>query len=350
LTVLRFILLVQGLLAIFISGGLFFKNSKIKNRSIAVFILLFGLEIVEYLYSTSNVLYLYPWFYGMYYFPAGFAYGPLLFLHVHSLHGKKRNKLVNLIHFIPVLIVSVLIFDIFLMDATCRIDYLSLNFFNRIMPYNYARSIHILGYCVASGIFLKFNKNFQQSPDKIYAIAICAIYFLSAVLISLLTWFADGWRQFIYYYLFVNTLVLTVGYLLYSKSDFLKEITKKYLYSGMSEDEMKIVIQKIHSSIVDEKEYLDRSMNLRKIADLTGESTHRISQTMSVLVKKNFNDYINFHRINHAKELLANPKFDYYKVEAIAIDSGFNNKVTFHKAFVKLTNSTPALFRKERAE
>ncbi|MEQ9297920.1 MAG: helix-turn-helix domain-containing protein [Cyclobacteriaceae bacterium] len=350
MTALRFILLLQGFLAIFIAGGLFFKNSNIKNRSIAVFILLFGLEIIEYLYSTSQVLFLYPWFYGIYYFPAGFAYGPLLFLHVQSLYGKKGNKLFNIIHFIPALIVTLLIFDIFLMNAEDRIAYLSENFFNRIMPYNYMRSIHILCYGIAAGIFLRLNNNFQQSSDKLYTIAICVIYFLSAVLISLLTWFADGWRQFIYYYLLVNTLVLTVGYLLYSKSEFLKEITKKYLYSGMSEDEMKVIVQKIQSSIVDDKEFLNRSMSLRKIADLTGEDTHRISQTMSVLVKKNFNDYINFYRINYAKELLANPKFDYYKIEAIAIDSGFNNKVTFHKAFVKLTNTTPAAFRKAREE
>jgi AraC-like DNA-binding protein len=356
LTVLRFILLLQGFLAIFIAGGLFFKNSKIKNRSIALFILLFGLEIIVYLYSTSNIFFLYPvlyqfpYFRGIFYFSVGFAYGPLLYLHLYSLYGKKGNKLSYILHFIPVLIVAVLIFNIYLIEGSKGMIYLNENFLNRVMPYNYARAIHILGYGIAVGLSLKFNKNFQKNSDKTYAIAICIIYFLSAVLISLLTWFADGWRQFIYFYLLANTLVLVVGYLLYSKADFLRELTKKYLYSGMSENEMKTVLHKIQLSIIDNKEYLDRGMNLRKIGDLTGESPHRISQTMSVLVKKNFNDYLNFYRINHAKELLSNPKFDFYKIEAIAIDSGFNNKVTFHKAFVKLTNTTPALFRQARGE
>ena len=35
-----------------------------------------------------------------------------------------------------------------------------------------------------------------------------------------------------------------------------------------------------------------------------------------------------------------------YKIEAIALESGFNNKVTFYKAFTKFTNTTPSAFRK----
>ncbi len=243
-----------------------------------------------------------------------------------------------------------LLLDIFLMEGAHRITYVSENFNNRIMPYNYARALNILAYAIGSAVFLKSNRNFRESKDKEYALAVCLIYFFAAVLISFLTLFADGWRQFIYYYLLANLLVLIVGYLLYFKSDFLKEITRKYLYSGMTTVDMELVIQKIQSSMTYDKAYLDRGLNLSKMAELTGESAHRISQTLSVLVKKNFNDYINSYRISYAKELLANPAFDYYKIEAIAIDSGFNNKVTFHKAFVKLTHTTPATFRKEREE
>ncbi len=37
-----------------------------------------------------------------------------------------------------------------------------------------------------------------------------------------------------------------------------------------------------------------------------------------------------------------------YKIEAIALESGFNNKVTFYKAFSKFTNQTPSAFRKQK--
>lgn len=226
-----------------------------------------------------------------------------------------------------------------------RIQYVSDNFLNRIMPYNYARAAHILMYGIVCGIMVK-GHTFKDEFDRLYSIAICIIYFLSAVLVSFYTGFADGWRQFIYYYLLANTIVLIIGYILYSKPDFLKDISKKYFSSSLSHETMERVKGSIHHEIVVSKAFLDRGLNLKVMSERTGESTHNISQTMSVLVGKNFNDYVNFHRVEHAKSMLLNPDYNHFKIEAIAIDSGFNNKVTFHKAFVKITGKTPSVFRK----
>ena len=109
-------------------------------------------------------------------------------------------------------------------------------------------------------------------------------------------------------------------------------------------EQIKMAIEK---EMNDSKAYLDRSLNLNKMAEKIGESNHRISQTMSVLIGKNFNEYVNFLRVEHAKRMLTDTKHDHYKIEAIALDSGFSNKVTFNKAFTKFTHKTPSAFRSE---
>lgn len=344
---LRIVLLSQSIFAVFIAGGLFFKSGNLRSRSISLFVLLFGLEIAEYLYSTSSVVYMYPQYYGLAYFPIGFLYGPLLFIHLSTLLERKQSTLHYALHFIPFLVMIIFMMDIYAMDGAERIIHIKENFLNRIMPYNYARAIHILGYGIACLVIVRKKHDIDNTIDRLYATAICVIYFFAAALIFIYTLFADNWRQFIYYYVVVNAIVLIIGYLLYSKPNFLKSLSKKYFSSTLSQDLMEKIKVQIHEKVVESRAFLDRGLNLKKMADLIGESSHRISQTMSVLVGKNFNDYVNFYRIENAKELLLDTKFDHYKIEAIAIESGFNNKVTFYKAFVKQTGVTPSVFRQE---
>ena len=76
--------------------------------------------------------------------------------------------------------------------------------------------------------------------------------------------------------------------------------------------------------------------------------SHHISQMLSTNVKMTFNQYVNEKRINHAKSILAHPKNNMYKIEALSLEMGFNNKVTFYKAFKKHVGMTPSQFKKEK--
>ncbi len=213
---------------------------------------------------------------------------------------------------------------------------------------NYAKALHILGYGILSGLYLNKIKLQLPSAEKIYVIALFIIYFLAAIIISWLTWFADGWRQFAYYYLITNTVLIIIAYVLYTNPTFLKELGKKYLSSGLSRKDMDRVVEKMTSAMSIQKLYLDSSVSLKRLSQGIEESQHHISQTLSESVGKNFNDYINDFRVEHAKGILSNSDLDHFKIEAVALESGFNNKVTFHKAFVKRTGMTPAVLRNNR--
>ena len=45
--------------------------------------------------------------------------------------------------------------------------------------------------------------------------------------------------------------------------------------------------------------------------------------------------------------MLLNPNYANYKIEAIALESRFNNKVTFYKAFAKFVDDTPTGFKRK---
>ncbi len=345
MTYLRIILLVFSLCGIFISGGLFFRKNNLKHRTIAVFICLLSIEYLDFLFNTSGVAKLYPSFIGLTFFPIGFLYGPLLFLHVKSIFDAKFQAK-DLLHFIPFFLMIIALIDVYsIQDGVARRQFLTENFFYRFLYYNYLRSAYILIYGIVVFFYFRRKKHNSSLADVTYASGIIAIYFASAVAVTLLTEFASGYRDFVFYYLISSSISLFIGFLLYTKSSFLMTIGK-YLSSSLGEEEMKEITSKLKMELESQKAYLKRDLSIADLAASVNESSHRLSQTLSAHIGKNFNDYINTYRINYAKELLANPDFDHYKVEAVAIDSGFNNKVTFYKAFTKVTGTTPSSYRK----
>jgi AraC-like DNA-binding protein len=55
----------------------------------------------------------------------------------------------------------------------------------------------------------------------------------------------------------------------------------------------------------------------------------------------NFNDFINYYRIEAVKEKIKNGEQKTQTLLGIAYDCGFNSKATFNRAFKKATNQSP---------
>jgi AraC-like DNA-binding protein len=252
---------------------------------------------------------------------------------------------VDFMHFIPTLILIVVTWDYLSLPGLEKLTFINLHLYDRLMPLNYIRAVHLLSYGILCIAYL-YQKRASLAPKKkLYSIAICSIYFGAMVLISWLTLFAENWRQFIIFYFIAYSIIILIGYLLYTDPVFLKDISKKYLNSVLNQKDMNRIYKKTQSAF-NNHAYLKRDLSLSMFSEMINERPHNISQTMSELVEKGFNDYVNFHRIEHAKHMLKDPRYAHYKIEAIAIDSGFNNKVTFNKAFVKFTAINPSTFRK----
>ena len=123
----------------------------------------------------------------------------------------------------------------------------------------------------------------------------------------------------------------------------------KYEKSSLHEEEMKQIVKAIDSYLNSNQTFLKRNLTIKEVADQLNLPSYKISQSLSVYTGRNFNDLLNTYRIKFSEKLLTNSDYDHYKVEAIAIESGFNNKVTFYKAFTKIHGMTPSEFRRTRS-
>jgi AraC-like DNA-binding protein len=93
------------------------------------------------------------------------------------------------------------------------------------------------------------------------------------------------------------------------------------------------------------KIYLEPELSLEQLAQTSGFSKHNLSQAINQCADKNFFDFINSLRIEHAKKLLTST--EKMNVQDILLISGFNSRSAFYNAFKKQTNMTPSQFKKE---
>ena len=97
----------------------------------------------------------------------------------------------------------------------------------------------------------------------------------------------------------------------------------------------------------DEKVYRQADLSLQSLADKLSISSHLLSQVLNEKLKKNFPDFINWHRVEDAKNILKSPKGAQQKIAFVAFEVGFNTQVAFYNAFKKYTNMTPAQYKKQ---
>ena len=117
-----------------------------------------------------------------------------------------------------------------------------------------------------------------------------------------------------------------------------------------SKKEISSTMQLIINYINESNCYLDSGLNLDKLAALTKIDKKVISREISQSDKNNFNDLINFYRIERAKILLKDDSFKNFTNEAIGFECGFNTKSTFYLAFNKFTKKTPNDYRQKSFE
>jgi AraC-like DNA-binding protein len=92
--------------------------------------------------------------------------------------------------------------------------------------------------------------------------------------------------------------------------------------------------------------YLTTHLKVSRLATLLMEPEYKITRAITgVLGFKNFNQYINQYRIEHAKTLFADNKFDDVSILTIGMDCGFGSVGPFNRAFKSHAGVTPREFR-----
>ena len=119
----------------------------------------------------------------------------------------------------------------------------------------------------------------------------------------------------------------------------------KYEKSGLTESLSRELKEKLINLFDVEKIYKsDLSLNL--IADKLNTSKHNTSQVINEHFNMSFHELVNTYRIQEAKKILASDYKKNLNIIDIAYEVGYNNKVTFNKAFKKDTQLTPSQYQR----
>lgn len=87
--------------------------------------------------------------------------------------------------------------------------------------------------------------------------------------------------------------------------------------------------------------YKDPALTLTDLAKKLETNAAVVSKAVNQNFNMNFNDFINFYRIEHIKLAFQNKEHVASTLLGIAFDSGFNSKATFNRAFKKHLGVSP---------
>lgn len=146
-------------------------------------------------------------------------------------------------------------------------------------------------------------------------------------------------------FIFVNTLVV---YNL-AKSGIVKKVASSSIVPSSENKEHdasdQMTIETLNKAMLEQKLFLDPELTIEQLAEYTSLSIRKISNTINRNCNQNFYDYINYYRVEQAKEILIKADPNASMLEVMA-DAGFNSKSTFYRAFKKQLNLTPTQFCK----
>lgn len=116
--------------------------------------------------------------------------------------------------------------------------------------------------------------------------------------------------------------------------------------SVFKENDNALLFERISTLIVEENLFLEPDVSLSSISKLMEVSNQKTSEAINQFSKRNFNDFINYYRIQQAKLLLQEDQAAVYTISSIAYDTGFSSLSSFNSAFKKFEGITPSSYRK----
>ncbi len=100
------------------------------------------------------------------------------------------------------------------------------------------------------------------------------------------------------------------------------------------------LMQHIESLMEHEQVFLRGDLKVADVAKALHTSSRTVSESIKAQRGLTFTQYVNGHRIEHAKQLMrSHPET---KMAAIALDSGFTNETSFFRTFKALVGKTPS--------
>jgi AraC-like DNA-binding protein len=354
MVILLAIVTIQSL----ITALLIYLNKKNKNEDFllslffAVFFVHLSYKIIL-LYSFED-LELFEKFHGAF----SLLYAPINYLYTLTVLEKKVSKRQYLFHSIPFIFgifINALLFNLALnniLNETIMEWYTTLS----MLMFTFSFII----YSLISLKLVSQNKETSTSIVKLKLKIIRLISFslliLSVLILIAFTLKITGFKSAVNFrYLFYILLLILFFMVIHirfkiffetqknSNSNEIKE--EKYKNYDLDILEMDLILEKVNTSIVKRKMFLDSEFNLDILSLEIKIPKIKITQALNIRLNMNFYQYVNNLRVEESKKLIDKTSNSNYST--IGYQSGFKNKSTFYKYFRQNTGITPSEYKKK---
>lgn len=332
-------------------------NSRNKfNYPIAFLVLSFSLILVQYVLYWSGYQRQFPYLIQL---PAMcyYASGPLLFIYFYKIYSGEFKRLF-LLNFLPSLLILISAL-VFILKGGFKVEGNTWLFRFLFNPWVITLSMSVY----AGLIFKLIRDNTPKEPSEFasvrtkwatFLIGLYTIFILAYVSYYVLVefpFFNSQWDYMISMMLTIS--IYGIGFMAFKQPAIFNGEMFSALFLPAPADDSKLeakLINEFYDNLVafmkKEKLYLDSELRMVNVADQIGYSTHMLSQVINEKYGKNFNQFINDHRLEEAEELLRSASD--YSIKNICYDVGFNNKATFYTSFKKKYHCTPLEFKQQQ--
>ena len=122
----------------------------------------------------------------------------------------------------------------------------------------------------------------------------------------------------------------------------------KYAKSGLNSEQLLEYKHRLEQIMHSQEAFLRPDLTLPKLAEAVDCSVNHLSQVINSGFGMSFFDYLNRHRIEHARELLTKTNGKSDAILNIAFTVGFNSNSAFYAAFKKCVGQSPAQYRRDQ--
>ncbi len=363
---LDFVYFYAALIGFFLALAINFtkKGNRYAKLFISGFIAFHSLFILEFVMFTSRLILSYPHIYRIS-SAVALLFGPLLFFYFRSLSQKSKFQTKDVLHFIPTIILLIFLVPIYfeaspdklkrmLLISDVNKNYDVFTFLVKIA------SLIFYAFCIWKFQFSKMNTHdsiFQKPSIKkwfknLYRIHVA--YILAYMFYGIFAYVIKSDISIVVYHFQIAAMTIMILYIAYmafvQPSIFMVDIagelntvfTSKYEKSGLTPGLSNELKEQLIKLLIEEKIYKNSDINLEILSNKLNTTRHNTSQIINEHFKMNFFELINKFRIKEAIRLLESDTHGNLNIIDVAYEIGYNNKVTFNKAFKRETSVTPS--------
>lgn len=294
--------------------------------------------------------------------PLVLLFGPLILLALRDYRRKPMRRIKALLHCLPFLLFSLWYFVLYWL--TFRGVYSEEILEGYYIAYFLAMPVSLISY----GIMCLMRSAGKQSTFEAMADQLCFLEIIAGLLIlCFFVNFATGLPHFSFNIQWIvlalqgTSVMLVIRFLVYSyrRTQQRKPEKKKWeepqlvplderirSYKGTMPplDMLASYEEKLKEYFITSKAFLNPGLTAGMVADELGISKYHFSVLLNVYVGRNFYNFLAYHRIAYAIELIEKSESS-FSMEALASECGFNSKTSFNRYFREFTGLTPSEFK-----